>query len=134
MKYLKITIAHLFLWILLFISFFNIENAIEGFPKEAGYRAWADIDLYANTLSTLFLLAVPFYFGYLMLPFLMKKENKVVFYLVLLFAIFYPIGLSEISGGFQISLFLQILYLFALYTSFLIFGAGFKALTKLWRN
>ncbi len=133
MRYLKIGSIHLLLWILLFITFFNIQNAISGFPKETGYHAWADIELYANTLCTLFLLAVPFYFGYLILPFLLKKENKVVFSLVLLFAFFYPLGLSIIDDGFQLSVLLQALFLFAFYNSFLIFGAGFRALTKwLW--
>ncbi|WP_462318683.1 hypothetical protein [Marinilabilia sp.] len=135
MKKIILIIIHLLLWIMVFFTFFNIHNALEGFPKPQGYSPYYDLDLYTGAFSTTICLVVPFYFGYLVLRhiFLSERRSK-WFFATLAFMIIYPVLISILDDGFRASAIAQSAFLFAFLNLFLILGAGFKALVMLTNN
>ncbi|PWD99647.1 hypothetical protein [Marinilabilia rubra] len=135
MKKTILIIIHLLLWIMVFFTFFNIHNALEGFPKPQGYSPYSDPDLYTGAFSTTLCLVVPFYFGYLVLQhiFFSKKRSKWLLS-TLVFIIFYPVLISILDDGFRESFITQSAFLIAFLNLFLILGAGFKALVMLIEN
>lgn len=132
MKKTALTIIHLILWTMVFFTFFNIHNALEGFPKPQGYSPYADLRLYTGALSTSICLAVPFYFGYLVLRHIFKSQNKKRWLMAtVLFMFVYPVVISLWDDGFRTSAIPQSVFLLAFLNLFLLLGAGFKALLLL---
>lgn len=129
MKKSVIVLLHLVLWAFVFLTFFNIINALQGFPKPAGYNPYSDYELYIRTSVTVFILCIPFYFGYFVTPPLFKKNRRKPFiWLTIAFGIFFPIAMSILDDGFQKSAIMQSVFLFAFLNTFLILGIGFRSL------
>ncbi len=123
-------LLHLSLWILIFYTFFNIINAINGFPKDPGYNPYLDIELYVHALGTTIALTIPFYVGYFLTPYLFKSEKKKQFIgIAVVFGVIYPIAASIMDDGFRQSAILQSLFLFAFLNVFLVLGVGIRSLS-----
>jgi 23S rRNA-/tRNA-specific pseudouridylate synthase len=125
----KIILIHLFLWLLVFFTFFNILNALGGFPKKTGYNPYNDLVLYGRAISTTFMLTIPFYFGYLISPFLFKRKRRDFFVTAaVLFGIFFPVFMSVMDDGLKSGAVMQSVFLFAFLNTFLILGLSFRSL------
>lgn len=129
MKKSKIIIVHILLWIMVFYMFFNIMNALGGFPKKAGYNPYIDFELYARSITTTLMLAIPFYFGYFLTPYLFKRKKRKLFIIIaVVFGTLFPIVMSIMDDGFRPSAILQSVFLFAFLNIFLILGASFRSI------
>jgi len=132
MKKVILIIFHLLLWTMVFFTFFNIHNALEGFPKPQGYNPYFDRDLYTGAFTTTISLIFPFYFGYLVLRHILISQNRSGWLLsTVAFMIIYPALISIWDDGFRESAVSQSVFLIAFMNLFLILGAGFKALVML---
>lgn len=128
MKKSILVLLHFSLWIMIFYIFFNIHNAINGFPKSPGYNPFADIALYAGAVTTTFILIIPFYFGYYIIPILLKYfSKKLMFTAAASFGILYPVILSIMDDGLRSSALIQSVFLFAFFNVFLVFGVSFRS-------
>lgn len=129
MKKSVLVLLHFFLWGMIFFTFFNIHNAINGFPKAPGYNPYADVALYAGAITTTFILFIPFYFGYYLIPVLGKYfSRKLMITAAASFGILYPVVLSIMDDGLRSSAIMQSVFLFAFFNVFLIFGLSFRSL------
>ena len=129
MKKPKIIIVHTLLWVMVFYMLFNLMNALGGFPKEAGYNPYTDVGLYANSIMTTLVLAIPFYFGYVLTPYLFRRQKRKLFIMIAIaFGTLFPIAMSIMDDGFRPSAILQSVFLFAFLNVFLILGASFRSI------
>lgn len=129
MKKTIILLLHLVLWAMVFFTFFNIHNALAGFPKAPGYDPFTDISLYAGALVTSIYLIIPFYFGYFITTRFLKSANrKQWIFISLLFMVIYPVLASVWDDGFRYSAILQSVFLFAFLNIFFIMGVGLRSL------
>lgn len=129
MKKRAVFLIHVFLWILIFSTFFNILQAISGSDKISDYSPYSDVALFIRTASTLLMLAVPFYSGYLITPYIFSnKKRKSVITAVILFGLFYPLALSLADDGLRLSALWQFLFAFAFLNLFMILGMGVRSL------
>ncbi len=124
----KIIIVHILLWAMVFYMFFNILNALGRFPKEPGDNPYVDFSLYAWSIATTAMLSIPFYFGYILTPFLFKRQKRKLFIIVAAaFGTLFPIVMSVMDDGFRASAILQSVFLFAFLNIFLILGVNFRS-------
>ncbi|MBN1187374.1 MAG: histidine kinase [Bacteroidales bacterium] len=129
MKKLKVILVHLFLWLLVFLTFFNIMDAFGGFPQKAGYNPYTDTGLYIRSGWVTFMLSIPFYFGYFITPYLFKRQKRKVFIIIsVFFGVLFPLAMSIMDDGFRSSAIMQALFLFAFLNLFLILGASFRSI------
>lgn len=129
MKKPKIIIIHILLWIMVFYMFFNIMNALGGFPKKASYNPYTDFELYARSIVITVMLVIPFYVGYFLTPYLFKRQKRKLFIiLAIIFGTLFPIVMSIMDDGFRPSAILQSVFLFAFLNIFLILGASFRSI------
>lgn len=129
MKKSAVILLHLFLWILIFFTFFNILNALGGFPQKPEYSPYLDFALYARAITTTIMLTIPFYFGYIITPYLFKRQKKKLFIgLAILFGVMFPIAMSIMDDGLRPSAIMQSVFLFAFLNMFLILGLSFRSL------
>ena len=125
----KVIIVHILLWMMVFYMFFNLMNALGGFPKEAGYNPYTDFGLYAKSIMTTFVLAIPFYFGYVLTPYLFRRQKRKLFIMMaIVFGTLFPIAMSIMDDGFRPGAILQSFFLFAFLNIFLILGASFRSI------
>lgn len=129
MKKTKIIIVHILLWIMVFYMFFNIMNALGGFPQKAGYNPYTDFGLYTRSIMTTLMLVIPFYFGYFLTPYLFKRQKRKLFIIIaIVFGTLFPIVMSIMDDGFRPSAILQSVFLFAFLNIFLILGVSFRSI------
>jgi hypothetical protein len=132
MKKRTVFLIHVFLWILVFYTFFNIQQSIAVSDNIPDYNPYSDLALIIRTVSTLLMLAVPFYSGYIIGPYLFnKKERKSVISVVVLFGLFYPLALSLADDGLRLSAIRQFFFAFAFLSLFMVLGMGVKSLLGL---
>lgn len=129
MKKLTVTILHLFLWVLIFFTFFNILNVLSGLYKNPGYNPYTDNALYIRAVVTTIMLSIPFYLGYILTPYLFNRQKKKLFVgLAVLFGVLFPIAMSIMDDGFRPGTIMQSVFLFAFLNMFLILGLSFRSL------
>ena len=129
MKKSKILIVHIFLWIMVFYMFFNIMNALDGFPKKVNYNPYIDFELYARAILITTVLIIPFYFGYFLTPYLFRRQRRRPFIIiVVIFGTLFPIVMSVMDDGFRQGAILQSVFLFAFLNIFLVLGASFRSI------
>jgi len=122
-------LLHLFLWVLVFFTFFNVLNALGGFPKKPEYNPYLDFALYVRSIMTTIMLTIPFYFGYIITPYLFKKQKRKLFISIsVIFAVLFPVAMSIMDDGFRQSAILQSVFLFAFLNMFLVLGVSFRSL------
>lgn len=99
-------------------------NVMDGFPKKAGYNPYTDIELYANSMIVSILLAIPFYFGYFLTPFLFKREQRKLWILIaMICGTLFSIAMSITHDGFRPNA----IMLSAFFFSFLL-GTSFRSI------
>jgi len=126
MKKYAVVLIHLLLWALIFVTFINI---IQGIHKSPDFDLSKQSGLIAGTFSTMLMLAVPFYSGYIVAPYLFdKQKRKLVITAVVLFGLFYPLALSLADDGLRLSTIRQFFFAFAFLNLFMILGMGVKSL------
>jgi hypothetical protein len=75
------------------------------------------------------MLAIPFYFGYLLTPYLFKRQKRrVVSIIAVIFGTLFPIIMSVMDDGFRSSAILKSVFLFAFLNVFLSLGASFRSI------
>jgi two-component system LytT family sensor kinase len=121
-------LIHVLLWALLYFTFWYILRLIPGYPGIPEYDPLADVSLYAWNVLIIISLAIPFYTGYFVTPFLFyHKKKKLFITLTILFGIFYPVATSIMDDGFIPGVFLQTLFSLAFLNAFLVLGISFRS-------
>lgn len=119
---------HVLLWGMVFFTLLNIQNAVAGFPKPEGYSFITDPNLQLKSLWIIGFLLVPFYFGYLTLPHLLKRPKKRKWLVsLLLFMIIFPVLASIWDDGLRPGVYLQSIFLFTFLNLFLMLGLGVRS-------
>jgi hypothetical protein len=129
MKKSILLLVHGLLWVLIYFTFWYILQLMPVLPKIYDYNPFMDIILYAWNGLIIISLAIPFYFGYFITPYLFEHNRRKFFVsLAILFGIFYPITTSIMDDGFMPGVFLQTVFLFTFLNAFLILGISFRSL------
>ena len=129
MKKSVVVLIHGLLWVLIFFTFFNILHAISGLYKKPDYNPYLNLALYIRTASSILMLAVPFYFGYFITPYLFRRQKrKLLISIAVLFGIFFPITISVLDDGFRPSAITQSIFACAFLNTFMILGIGIRSL------
>jgi len=130
MKIGAVVLIHGLLWILIFYTFFNILQALSAGSKDSGYNPFSDAALIISTVSTLVMLAVPFYSGYIVTPYLLEKRKRMlVIAIAILSGIIFPITLSIANDGLRMSAVRHFFFTFSFLNLFMILGMGTRCLT-----
>ena len=131
MKKLITVMIHVLLWMFVFYTFFNLLQAISGIYKNPDYNPFADPALFIRTASTLLMLAIPFYSGYLISHFLFEKRmRKLVIITLVIFGLLFPLAMSVADDGFRLSALWQFFFAFTFLNLFMILGMGVRSLLE----
>ncbi len=129
MKRRIVVMIHVLLWLIIFYTFFNLLQAISGEFKNPDNNPYSDSALFIRTASTMLMLAIPFYSGYLISPYLFKKRmRKLVILTLFIFGLLFPLAMSVADDGFRLSALRQFLFSFVFLNLFMILGMGVRSL------
>ena len=129
MKKSVMFLMHGVFWLLLYFAFWYILRLMPLLHKTPDYNPFKDIVLFAWDAVIIITLAIPFYFGFFITPYLFGHKKRILFIILTsLFGIFYPVISSILDDGFIPGLLLQTLFLFAFLNAFLILGISFRSL------